>query len=29
VKNIESSAEFFGDNASSGQKYTDKIIFML
>jgi prephenate dehydrogenase len=29
VKNIKSSAKFFGNNAEKGQIYTDKIIFML
>ncbi len=29
IKNIENSGKYFWDNAESGQKYTDKIIFMI
>ena len=29
IENIDSSAKFFWENAEKGQKYTDKIIFML
>ncbi len=29
IKNIESSAKYFWENANLGQKYTDKIIFMI